>query len=225
MTNAASPVARRCNRRGLAKPVQGGKSEGLTGRSLLQTRQHKVFTCHGECYPAEPLIRLAVRSTPSPVWEKAFLVMHYARNLTVLPNYRSQPSLIFAINAPVARRGNRRGLAKPGHRGKSEESPGWSLLRTERFKFFPATGAAGGRQCRLPVLFKQLSCHTQVLCFFLDSRKKRNPRPPYRFSTTLPPLWMQLAGTVPRTLTRGYTCAPRPMTAPGLSTAPQPISA
>ena len=32
-------------RAGEARPR--GKSEGLTGRSLLQTRQHKVFTCHG----------------------------------------------------------------------------------------------------------------------------------------------------------------------------------
>ena len=34
-------------------------------------------------------------------------------------------------------------------KGKNEESPGRSLLQTERFKFFPAAGA--GRQCRLPV--------------------------------------------------------------------------
>ncbi len=44
-------------------------------------------------------------------------------------------------------------------KGKNEESPGWSLLRTERFKFFPATG--GGWPGPLPVLFKLLSRHTQ----------------------------------------------------------------
>ena len=29
-------------------------------------------------------------------------------------------------------------------KGKNEESPGRSLLQTERFKFFPATGRVGG---------------------------------------------------------------------------------
>ena len=37
-------IADQC-RAGEARPR--GKSEGLTGRSLLQTGQHKVFTCHG----------------------------------------------------------------------------------------------------------------------------------------------------------------------------------
>ena len=51
-----------------------------------------------------PLIRLAIRSTPSPVWEKAFIVVCYARDLAVLPNYRPPPRLIPALNyAPVAR--------------------------------------------------------------------------------------------------------------------------
>ena len=111
--------------------------------------------------------------------------------------------------------------------GKNEESPGRSLLQTERFKFFPATG--GGWPGPLSILFKQLSRHNAAFFgTFLGSKKVPYPsRPfvPYRFSTTLTPLWMQLAGMVPRTLTKGYTCAPRPMTAPGLSTAPQPISA
>ena len=31
--------------------------------------------CRGECYLAVPLIRLAIRSTPCPVWEKAFIVV------------------------------------------------------------------------------------------------------------------------------------------------------
>ena len=44
-------------------------------------------------------------------------------------------------------------------------------IRTRRI--FPAAG----RQCRLPVLFNSLLRHTPVLCFFLDSRKKRNLDP------------------------------------------------
>ena len=45
-------------RAGEARPR--GKSEGLTGRSLLQTRQHKVFTCHwGRVARATPSLKPA----------------------------------------------------------------------------------------------------------------------------------------------------------------------
>ena len=45
-----------------------------------------------------PLIRLAVRSTPSSVWEKAFIVVRFARNLASLHNYCHPPRLISAPN-------------------------------------------------------------------------------------------------------------------------------
>ena len=85
------------NRRGLAKPDQGGKQEANGGK-LAFIRAVQAFTCHGEYYPAIFLIRLAIRSTPSPVLEKAFIVMRFARNLAVLLNYRSQPRQIPASN-------------------------------------------------------------------------------------------------------------------------------
>ena len=83
-----APVARRCNRRGLAKPDQGGKQE-TNGGKLAFIRAVQAFTCHGEYYPAIFLIRLAIRSAPSPVWEKAFIVMRFARNITGLSNNRN----------------------------------------------------------------------------------------------------------------------------------------
>ena len=120
-----------------------------------------------------PLIRLAVRSTPSSVWEKAFIVVRFSRNLASLHNYCHPPRLFSAsIHAPVAAdsaAGRRACVARP--KGKSEGMTGRSLLQTRQRKVFPATG--GGGPGPLPVLFKQLSRHTQVLCFFLNLRKKR----------------------------------------------------
>ena len=104
--------------------------------------------------------------------------MRYARNLAVLLNYRSQRSLIFTPNkrprGTLIADQRRACAARP--KGKNEESPGRSLLQTERFKFFLATGPTC--KPRLPFSFKKLSRHTQVLCFFLDSRKKRIPSYP-----------------------------------------------
>ena len=58
------------------------------------------------------------------------------------------------------------GRAKPDRRGKIQED-GWRLRRSGHANF-PCHGgdAAGGRQCRLPVLFNRLSRHKQVLCYF-----------------------------------------------------------
>ena len=70
------------------------KEKPFGGRTFLHTYIKSTF----------PLIRLAIRSTPSPVWAKAFMVVRYLRNLAVLLNYRSQPILLSASNhAPVAR--------------------------------------------------------------------------------------------------------------------------
>ena len=55
-------------------------------------------------------------------------------------------------------------------KGKYEESSGWSLLRTERFEFFPATGA-GGQVARATPSFIQLtftSQHRFFVTFFTE---------------------------------------------------------
>ena len=56
-------------------------------------------------------------------------------------------------------------------KGESRKRTEESLLSSGRFRLSPATGWPGP----LPVLFNRLSRHKQVLCFFLDSRKKRTP--------------------------------------------------
>ena len=65
--------------------------------------------------------------------------------VAVLPNYRYPPPLILTPNqcprGTLIADQRRACAARP--KGKNEESPGWSLLRTERFEFFPATGAGG----------------------------------------------------------------------------------
>ena len=134
-----APVARRCNRRRLAKPDQGGKQEANGGK-LAFIRAVQAFTCHGEYYPAIFLIRLAICSTLSPVWEKAFIVMRFARNLAVLLNYRSQRSLIFTPNkrprgTPMqsARAGEARPRGKAGNeRRKACFHPGASGFHLPR---------------------------------------------------------------------------------------------
>ena len=45
-----------------------------------------------------PLIRLAIRSTPSSVWEKAFIVVRFSRNLASFHNYCHPPRLISVPN-------------------------------------------------------------------------------------------------------------------------------
>ena len=68
------------------------------------------------------------------------------------------------------------GLAKPDRRGKMQKRTEESLLSSGRFKFFPAAGHARSQLFCPPIPPNQLSCRKQVLCFFLDSRKKRSPR-------------------------------------------------
>ena len=75
------------------------------GPVVRKCNQHSSCQC-------VPLIRLAIRSTPSPAWEKAFIValcqaakLHCRVNA---PNY-----------APVARRCNRRRAGKARPRGKA----------------------------------------------------------------------------------------------------------
>ena len=56
-------------------------------------------------------------------------------------------------------------------KGKNEESPGWSLLRTERFEFFPATGA-GGQVARATPSLIQLTFTSHAGSLLLSSLKK-----------------------------------------------------
>ena len=62
-----APVARRCNRRGLAKPDHRGNIQVDGWR--LRRSGHENFPCHGEYYPAFPLIRFAMLSTFSRLGE------------------------------------------------------------------------------------------------------------------------------------------------------------
>ena len=81
--------------------------------------------------------------------------------------------------------------------GESRKRTEESLLSSGRFRLSPATGWPGP----LPVLFNRLSCHKQVLCFFLDSRKKRTPFVPLR-----PPRSCPLScssGSAPRSGAKG----------------------
>ena len=62
-------------------------------------------------------------------------------------------------------------------KGKNEESPGWSLLRTERFEFFPATGA-GGQVARATPSLIQLTFTSQHR-FFVTFFPEESNVPPF----------------------------------------------
>ena len=111
-------------------------------------------------------------SAPSSFRGKAFIVLHfimldqsYQRSHSAKADSRIQPRPVAADSAA----GRRAGEARP--KGESRKRTEESLLSSGRFRLSPATGWPGP----LPVLFNRLSCHKQVLCFFLDSRKKRTP--------------------------------------------------
>ena len=118
-----------------------------------------------------PLIRLAVRSTPSSVWEKAFIVVRFSRNLASLHNYCHPPRLFSASShAPVAAdsaAGRRACVARP--KGKSEGMTGRSLLHTRQHKVFPATG---GGAAVPPSSFINLTFTSHTGSLLLSSPKK-----------------------------------------------------
>ena len=95
--------------------------------------------------------------------------------VSALTNYRYPPRLISAPTTPpwqrTAQLDARACAARP-----------WGKAGNERRKACFHPGGSGFLlprvptcKARLPVLFQQLLCYTQVLCFFLDSRKKRTP--------------------------------------------------
>ena len=132
-----------------------------------------------------PLIRLAIRSTPSSVWEKAFIVVRFSRNLASLHNYCHPPRLFSAPTiAPVAAdsaAGRRACVARP--KGKSEGMTGRSLLQTRQRKVFPAMG---GGAAVPPSSFINLTFTSHTGSLLLSSPKKvtspfvplRSLRPP-----------------------------------------------
>ena len=90
-----------------------------------------------------PLVRLAVRSTPSSVLEKAFIVVRFSRNLASLHNDRNQLSLIPAPNyAPWHADFNRRGRAQHDHRGKIKNRSGGVYSEPSDLSFSLPRGAA-----------------------------------------------------------------------------------
>ena len=115
--------------------------------------------------------------------------MRFLRSLALLPNYCHPPCLISAPNhAPVAAdsaAGRRACAARP--RGKAGSERRKACFHPGGSGFHLPRGWPGP----LPVLFNRLLRHTQVLCFFLDSRKKRNPFAPLRpsFPRSPVPFW------------------------------------
>ena len=94
----------------------------------------------GECYPAPSSVSLFARHL-LPYWRRLLLSCSLIAldrscplSQSVTPDSRTQPCPRGTLIA------DQRGACAARPKGKNEESPGWSLLRTERFKFFPATG-------------------------------------------------------------------------------------
>ena len=120
---------------------------GDEGASWRKCKQHFMSR--------SPLIRLAIRSTPSPAWEKAFIVVRYARKLAILSNYRYPPHLISAPNHHTRGSGQRswtQGVRSTTEGEKRRDD--WAELAPDQAaQGFPCHGGAG-RQCRLPFLFK-----------------------------------------------------------------------
>ena len=123
------------------------------------TERFKFFHAVGECYPAPSSVSLFARHL-LPYWRRLLLSCSLIAldrscplSQSVTPDSRTQP-------CPAAR-----------PKGKNEESPGWSLLRTERFEFFPATGA-GGQVARATPSLIQLTFTSHTGSLLLSSLKK-----------------------------------------------------
>ena len=127
------------------------------------TERFKFFHAVGECYPAPSSVPLLARHL-LPYWRRLLLSCSFIAldrscplSQSATPDSRTQP-------CPAAR-----------PKGKNEESPGWSLLRTERFKFFPATG--GGRAT--PSLIQStFTSQRSFLWYFLGLQESTVPLVP-----------------------------------------------
>ena len=131
------------------------------GPVVRKCKQHSSCQCVS-------LTRLAIRSTPSPAWEKAFIVafcqaakLHCRINA---PNY-----------APVARRCNRRRAGEARPKGKSRKRTEESSLSSGRFRLFPAAGRPG------PPSHSTQSAFTAKHRFFVSflTQERNVPLPPF----------------------------------------------
>ena len=155
--------------------ISRDKPDSLSSRRSLLVAALSYITYIKSAFP---LIRLAIRSTPSPVWEKAFIVVRYLRNLTVLPSANSDLCVQLCPRGMLIADRRRACAARP--KGKNEKLPGGSLLLSRQLKFFPATGA--GRQvaratpCFHPIDFHITTQPSLVLSW--APRKYRLPSSP-----------------------------------------------
>ena len=119
---------------------------------------------------------------------EGFYSCAFSSCLTNLTNYRTQPRLIPAHNyAPVARRCNRRGLAKPDHRGNIQ-GDGWRLRRSGHANF-PCHGA---QNASAAFQFNSTDSHVThrfFVTFFPEESNVLSPRP----LLVLPPIPTQKA--------------------------------
>ncbi len=115
------------------------------------------------------------RSTPAPVWEKAFMVVLSLCCLTNLTNHRSQPRLIPAPNHPPwhADRRSARGV-RSTTKGESRKRTEESLLSSGRFRLSPATGLLSGSAA---FQFYQLDFYVarSLLWYFLGLQESTVP--------------------------------------------------
>ncbi len=140
-----------------------------------------------------PLIRLAVHSTPSSIWEKAFIVVRFSRNLASLHNSCHPPRLFSAPNHRTRGSGQRSWTqgVRSTTEGESKKRTEESLLSSGRFRLSPATG---GGAAVPPSIFIQAAFTSHTGSLLLSSPKKvTSPfvplRPPsFPSSPRLPPL-------------------------------------
>ena len=134
---------------------------------------------------------------PHPSCYSPFIVMRFARNLAVLANYRTQPRQIPASNyAPVARRCNRRGLAKPDQGGKQETNGG----KLAFIRAFPAFTCHGGGAAVPPFSFISLTFTSQrsLLWYFLGLQESTVPPSSLLSSPLVPHPLANLGCLLPR---------------------------
>ena len=132
-----------------------------------------------------PLIRLAVHSTPSSIWEKAFIVVRFSRNLASLHNSCHPPRLFSAPNHRTRGSGQRSWTqgVRSTTEGESKKRTEESLLSSGRFRLSPATG---GGAAVPPSIFIQAAFTSHTGSLLLSSPKKvtspfvplRSLRPP-----------------------------------------------
>ena len=109
------------------------------------TERFKFFHAAGRML-SSPLIRLAVRSTPSPILEKAFIVVRFVKGLIALSNHR-QPSRLLPARTKHPRGSGQRswtpGRAQHDRRGKMKSCLGGACSYPGNLSFSLPRGAGG----------------------------------------------------------------------------------